>query len=1014
MNWIINRPKLVILFFVMLTAIGAISFLQMPQREIPEFSPPIGQITTAFPGATSEAVEQQVTNQIEEVLSQFDEIEQYQSVSAPSISLVTVELDESVGNVENVWNDISQSINQVATAFPDDAREPELDTDLGDQGLATYQITYDNNVSIEELQQTIETYASDISGLNDIIGLDVQGVLEKEISVMLDPEAMEDAEISFGQVMGILDGENDTAPIGAWQDERGTYPVNLDTYSSVELYNQLPVGVDEQGEIIRLSDVGTMEETYKQREEQVYYDGEQALSLTFTLRSGSSVPAAQNELDRFVEQLEGDLPEGAEMELLYTQSELVSELFVDLALSFAFAILAVLIVCSLGLRIGTALSVAFAVPISLSIGSIALPFFNVDLNQISLIAYILVLAILVDDAIVVNDNIERQLREGKAPKEAARKGTREVLVSVITSTIIVVFTFFPILFLPGGAGEFIRPLPVVVISAIMASTLVGLIAIPIYRVWKEKRKPSAKNERPAGILGPFLSKAGQTYSQKWMPNVVKHPFYVGFGGLLIGTAAYALIPWIPIEFFPDSDREEVFIETTLADGTPLEQTEEQSKEMAAWIAEHDFVQSVSTYTGTSIPRLFNYEGGGEESENMANFLVFIDKEQVEARAAMDEWSETLPETFENLESYEVSIIESGPPVGAPIAIEMTGPSISELMEKSAEAQDILANASGVVNVDDDVGTPVDSYLLELNRSTMEENGLASSDVAGALAAVGEGIPLGTFDVDGELIDWRIAYEGNEIDLLEQVTVTGNTQQAVALADLVSINEAEIQPRIPHQNGERTITIRAFPAEGQSADDIVAEVEDELFALEDGEHSIVIGGETSERTDVFIQIGQIFILVVFLILIVMVIQFYSITIPFIILSAVYLAFSGAMIGLFITQTGLGFMSLMGGVSLAGIVVRNGIVLIEFIEQRRKAGLSPKDAVLLAAEQRFRPIVLTSLTTIAGLLPIALGNSTLFKPLGITIVSGALFSAILTLFVVPALYLVRVRWKEGKIS
>ncbi len=341
----------------------------------------------------------------------------------------------------------------------------------------------------------------------------------------------------------------------------------------------------------------------------------------------------------------------------------------------------------------------------------------------------------------------------------------------------------------------------------------------------------------------------------------------------------------------------MFVETTLADGTPLAQTEEEAEAIASWLGRHDFVRSVSTYSGTSIPRLFNANGGGEESQNQANFLVFIDKEEIEARTAMDLWSETLPEAFSVIETYEVSIIESGPPVGAPIAIDISGPSIDELMVKSAEAKELLLNVDGVLNVDDTIGNPVQSYVVELNREAMEENGLTSDELSQSLAVLGEGIPLGTFDEDGELLDWRLVFEGDERELLDTVTIAGETGNRVPLTDVVSLSEEEIQPRIPRQQGERSVTVRAFPAENQSADDIIAEIEDELLALEESDYSVQIGGETSERTEVFVQIGQIFLIVVFLILIAMVIQFYSLTIPFIVLSAVYLAFSGAMIGLF---------------------------------------------------------------------------------------------------------------------
>ncbi|QDI90141.1 efflux RND transporter permease subunit [Salicibibacter halophilus] len=510
---------------------------------------------------------------------------------------------------------------------------------------------------------------------------------------------------------------------------------------------------------------------------------------------------------------------------------MVSELFTDLATSFAIAVVAILVVCSLGLRPSSAGSVAIAVPVSLSVGSIALPFTGVELSQISLIGFIIVLAILVDDGIVVNENIERKLREGSSPKEAAWTGTREVLVSVITSTVIIVFTFFPILFLPGGAGEFILPLPVVVISTIIASTFVSLLVIPIFRKWKEGRNSVSTERRPAGLIGPLLEKMSNIYSQRLMKGVIKHPFVVGLGGLLLGTAGFALIPWIPLELFPDSDREEVFIEASLEDGTPLEETQAYAQEMADWVSEEPFVQSVTSYTGTNIPELLEAEGSSEESENLANFLIYIDKDEIDARSAMDRWNEELPEAFGELQTYEVSIIESGPPVGAPIAIEIAGESISELMEKSDEAQQILADTEGVENVNDDVGSLVDSYRLEPDRDMMEEHQLDSSEISEALAVLEEGVPVGEFERDGELLDWRMTYQGNPLELLDEVTITGADDEAIALSDIVTVNEEMIQPRIPHMDGERTVMVTAFPGE-RSEEDIIDDAEDQLMNLEE--------------------------------------------------------------------------------------------------------------------------------------------------------------------------------------
>ncbi|RSL35162.1 efflux RND transporter permease subunit [Salibacterium salarium] len=734
---------------------------------------------------------------------------------------------------------------------------------------------------------------------------------------------------------------------------------------------------------------------------------------------------------------EKELPEGAEMEQLYTQADLVSELFSELFLAFAIAFLSVLLVCSIGLRFSTALSVAIAIPVSLAIAMIVLPFAGVGLDQISLIAFIISLGILVDDGIVVNENIDRRLRLGESPYHASVKGVRQVAVSVITSTLTVVFTFLPLLLLPGSAGAFIRPLPAVLIAAIIASTVVALVLIPIYRTIREEQKKTNRADPPSsstkssfppresktskttspGWFGHTIDNMASFYSRRILGKVVKRPLLISLSGLMVGTAAYGLIPFTPLEFFPDTDREEVFIEASLPEGTQLEDTEEKARDMEEWFYDKEEVESVSTYVGTTIPKIFgSSDGGGTPDSNDVNFLVYIDNEKTMARDAMNEWNVTLSDQFSEVEARG-SIVESGPPVGAPIAVEVSGDDMKGILEVTDDIESLFAGAEGVTNTDVDAGNDLSAYQFSPDRETLENTGVTSEAITQELRLLGEGVPVGEWQMNNEIIDMRMVYDTKGTvseDDIERVELTQQTNgaQRVFLADLVMRNETSSVQAIPHQNTERTVTVRAFLGD-QDADSILAETEEELDAIseESSDYTITVGGETSERTDVFIDIGQIFIVVVFLIMIVIAIQFYSLIMPFLILSAVYLAVAGAVLGLFITQTGLGFMSMMGAVSLAGIVVRNGIVMIEFMEQRRKEGMVLEEAVRMVGQERFRPIILTSLTSIAGLLPIALGNNPLFQPLGIAIVSGLVFSTILTLVVIPALYVLKAKMSKS---
>lgn len=1005
-SWIVQKRKITILFSIMFMLVGVLSFIQLPQREIPEISPAVAQITTVYPGASAEEVEQLVTNELELQLEQMTEIASLTSISTSGVSLVTVELEEGV-DANQLWNEVRQRITTASAQFPNDVQAPQMNNNLSVQGLATYQLTFDEDNQLSEVNEVIDRWNKRLVQLPDITTMQAQGALDKEISIQLDAAAMEENEVSVNQMIGVLNGELETIPPGEWKTEEYDYRVELNTYNSVSELESLPVGFSAENGVISIGDVATITETFKPATETITFNGEEAISLTFYLREGASVPKAQVALDSFVEEMRNDLPTGVEMTLLYSQAGLVEQLFKDLGISFAIAIVSVLVVCSLGLNVSTALSVALAIPVSLSLGAIVFPYTGVDLNQISLIAIIIALGILVDDGIVVNENIERRLKLGDKPFMAAINGTKEVTVSVITSTLTVVFTFLPLLLLPGQAGAFIRPLPVVLIATMIASTLVALFLIPIYRSLQKEKK----TRKSPGLIGPVFDKAASFYSKKLMTKVSRKPLLTVIIGFVLGTAAYGLIPFIPLEFFPDTDREEVFVEMKLPEGTSLLETERQSKEVEEFLSNIEYVDSVSTYVGTNIPRLFGPGGGGVAGDHVANFFVFINKDKISTRQARDIWSDVLKEQFSN-KTFTVSMIESGPPVGAPIAIQVKGDSIERLTEMTTDIKEILATADGVSTVSDDIGAPLKTIQFTPNRSELEASGLSSGELAQTLRLMGDGIPIGQLQQQEGLIDLRVSFDANQVDINDIMLQTPRAGM-VALSELVTEKESFTKAQIPHKNNVRTVTVRAYPTGDVNSDEILTATREQMEAVvADEGYQLVIGGETSARTDVFIDIGKIFIVVVFLILIVVAIQFYSLTIPILIMSTVYLAIAGALLGLFITQTGLGFMSMMGAVSLAGIVVRNGIVLMEFIEQRRKEGLGPVEAVIQASEQRFRPIVLTTLTSIAGLLPIALGNSTLFKPLGIAIVSGLVFSTLLTLFIVPALYLVQSKWRREK--
>jgi multidrug efflux pump subunit AcrB len=1000
---ILKKRKVVLLFIIMLFLVGIITFFQLPRREIPETELTLATITAIYPGARAELVESLVTNRIEEKLTSIAEIEEVTSVSKAEVSQVIISLAEDVDK-ERIWNQVRQRLKEAEDNFPEGVSEASFNDDLNMQGISLYQLTADSEEDLYQLSSVLEHWERRFLQLPGISRVNIQGMPEREVLISVNAERTNYLQIPLPRILETLRGEiNSTAP-GSWELYDYHYQLRADSYKQATDLEELIVLHRNNGELIRLGDIAAVKESFKPLTEVVNYQGQPAVSLSFFLNPGVDILKIDQELNRLMQEMQNQLPHSVEVVKVYSQAGPVKELFADLSKAFLIAMLLVLLICSLGFNLISALSVMLVIPLSLSLGIIAAPLLGVDMNQITLIGFIIVLGIIVDDSIVVNENIERHLRSGQEVFLSCINGTKEVMTSVISSTVIIVFTFFPLLFLSGASGDFARPLPVIIIFSIIASTTVALSIIPIYRqhiaekylVWASR----------TGYIGRVLEQAATYYAEKIVPFLTRKPKTVALLIIFLSFSIYLLIPFTPLEFFPDTEREEIFIEMKLPEGTTIDKTMVQAKQLQDWIVSQEEAREVSAFIGTPMPRLFGMTSSQGNEPNQAMFLVYINKDKALASTLKDQWNNQLIEEFPQAE-FNTSVVESGPPVGAPIAIRVKGQSFEELGLIGQEIRALLLQQPGVNSVSDDVGKSLATLSFQPKREAMQQWGVNNQAITQVLRLYGEGLPIGEFSSDQTLLDMRVEYKlekGTPLDNLHNMSVLSPTGDAVPLTSLVDLSPDFTVQSIPHHNYIPSLTVRGYLESNAKADGVLNDMGPELERImANYPNSIIeIAGETSARTDFFMEIGKIFVIVLFLILIVMAIQFYSLLIPLLIMSTVFLGTSGAILVLFITQTGLGFMSLMGIVSLAGISVRNGIILIDFMEQRRKNGAPLADAVQEACQKRLKPIILTSLTTILGLTPLIFSNILLFKPLAIAIAGGLMFSTCLTLFLLPALY------------
>lgn len=1017
-EYIVRKRKITLLFFVMIVLVGFLSFFQLPKQESPDIIINMATVTTIYPGASPEKVEQTVTKKLEEKINELQGLNYISSTSSLGVSSIIVETKSGV-DPKQKWDELRKKVKDAEADLPADAKQPIINDDLNRTFVQTLAVTADTTEQLYSLRDMMKSWKEQLRTIPNVADVTVEGLPEQEVHIEVDTQKLSQYGLTWAQVMMAVKKENEKIPLGDLTTDKRTYQLKLAETENVDELNQVIISRTSEGYPIYMKDIGTVKMTTESIKSMSYYNGKPSLSVSVNAETGSDVPSLQKRVDEMMVTLEKSLPVWAQTHSIYSQNERVDELFSDLTREMWIAIIAVLLVCTLGLNLITSFVVALAIPISLAVGLLFLPSLGISLNMISIVSLIIVLGILVDDAVVVNDNIERRLSVlGEKPLSAAVNGANEVSISIVTATLATIASFAPLMFLSGNAGQFIRPVPAIISLTMLASMIMSLTIIPIFRQWYEqRRKTSAEGYRkPAGLLGKQLNQLTKWYANKLMPKILRRPLMAGMIGVLIGTAAYGLIPLTPVQLFPNDDRPEFLVNIRVPVGSSIYETDRVVRGVSDWIRKQPAIESVASYAGGSAPKMFGGDTAAGSGITVGQLVVRFDEKKVKIEDMIEPWTEEFKKLYPEATILPTQL-EAGPPVGKPVVIRIYGEDIETLRSLSAQVKDVVANAQGTYDVQDNFG--VERYTLEfvVNKEQMEQKLVNYTDLSQTLRLVSEGITVSEFDSGTDLIDIKLFLQKNQEEpalLFQRLSIANARGEQIPLSQLAEVKPTFSTQAIPHRDLSRAVTISS-DLKDRTATDVMTELAPKLNGISWPEgYRFEVGGETSEQTDIFIDMGKLSILVVFLILILIAMQFYSLTIPVLVMSTVYLAVAGSLIGLFITQTPLGFMTMMGVISLSGIVVRNGIVFIEFIEEARHAGVELKQAVIHAGEARLRPILLTSMTAVAGLMPLAISGDVLFKPLAVTIISGLLFSTMLTLIVVPSFYTVLTQRKMKKLA
>lgn len=1013
MKYILERGKLFLFLIFIFMLIGVYVFTTLPQREIPETPPSLVLISTILPGAGPKEIENSITNPIEREIQKADGVASMQSISSNSASIITLEIEDGFDPDERV-NEIQQQVQRATGQFPDQAQTPTVEKLDLTFPLVSYMF-YGNEAELANMEKALAELSDEVESVDGVAGTTVKGLDSRQVLIELETERLAANQLQPFEVIESLQQANQPLSLGTHDNGNEQLVLTVQQGEGIEKLKALQVG----SAAVPLEDVAKIEFVDQETEDIVAFEGESAISYTVFLKTAQDVPSVDENVSKIIEAFIKDLPAGVAAERYESQAENVNAIFEGLYVSLLIAVLAVLVVTTAGLTIYGAFIVALTVLASVLIGLIPIPLMGVDLNQISVIGLIIAIGILVDDSIVVNDNIQRRYKLGDSPLDGAITGVREVYPSIISSSLAIVVTFSPLLFLSGGNGAFIKALPSILITTIIASTVLSITLVPMLQYLKTKRGVKKISDTP-GFLGKPLEWLAKFYSDKILRGVLKRPLLVGLSGLLIATGLLSLAFFTPFEFFPAADRKEVTMDVRLAEGTSIEETDEFLNELTEQIKDEDEnIVEISVFSGAGLPNLFA-SSMDNTGANTGQVAFRINRDETTAADFIEKWQPELRERYPDAEIFLNTIVQ-GPPTGAPVTATISGENLEELTAiRDSLKEKMLENGADVVT--DDLGDEVPSIEYVPNTVALEENGIALSTVTGQLQLLTQGVPVPGIYVEQTPYDVVLKQAGIEtgepIDLAQfQLPAAAESAppgppQLIGLDELLTAEETAAIAQIPHQNAERAITLKAFGEVDGFKDKMLESVDAQKEELAEG-YEISTGGENSDQQAFFTEIGILFLVVILLVYLVIAFQFKSFSLPFLVLLAVYLGISGAILGLFITQTPLSFLGVMGIVSLTGIVVRNAVVLIDFVETRRLSGnFEIKEAIMESGYARIKPIILTSVTSIVALIPVALTGDPLFEALAITIIAGLAFSSLFTLVMIPSLYLVFYRINHRK--
>lgn len=1014
----IRRDRVTGVLIAVLLLSGVSAYFAMPQQMDPGFIIRTAQIVTRFPGASPDRVEQLVTDPIEQAAQSIPELDFISSKSRTGVSVVAVNIREEFSDMRPIWDSLRRKIDAIKKDLPSGIVGPEINDELGDTYPMLFSMTGDG-FSDHELSEIAEVIRDELLHIKGVAKVEVLGEQEERVFVEYSNARLRQMGLSPGFLQNVLQARNIIMPGG--EIDLGPERISLEpsgNFVSVEELGRTLVQLPGGG-LSYLGDITEIRRGYIDPPRgRVTVGGRRALTFAVSMSDGDNLVELGATIKTFFDDLPARYPHGIDFELTYFQPKDVSakvEEFVSSVVQAVAIVLGVMLV-TLGLRTG--LIVSALIPAAMVITIWVLSLIGESLNQMSLAALIIALGLLVDNAIVVSESIMVRMGNGEKTFEAAVGACRELQTPLLVSSLTTAAAFLPIYLAESMVGEYTGSLFTVVSITLLVSWMLALTMTPLLCTWFMKVEPSGDD-----FGGAFY----RTY-RGLLGWVLRHKVVVL--GMVIAAFVGSLQLWqfVPQIFFPSQGTPFFMAGLTLPPGTSIETTEDMAsavdhfleQELATNEQRQEGIKSWTTFIGETPPTFtLGYTPSPSEG-GYCELMVHTTSEET-VPDLMDRLRRFVIERFPDVHTH-IRMLSAGPPVDKPVQIRISGPDTDKVFALVDEVRAKLGTIDGTRNIDHDWGARVKKIAVRIDEQRARRAGVTNQDVAMAMQSFLSGMETTRYREEDESIPIlvrSVATDRRDLGHVRSLAVfSSRGGGSVPLSQVADISLQWEPSAVLRRDRYRTATVEAGLEDGVTAMEVFSAIRPWLEEQDDGwdlGYRWEFGGEFESSVKANASIGVKLPIAGLVILLLLVSQFNSLRKPAIVLSTIVLALIGVVIGLVVMRSSFGFMTLLGVVSLAGIVINNAIVLLDRIQiEIEDNGMEPAAAIVSAAQQRARPIALTTATTVASLIPLYMSGGAMWKPMAVAIMYGLVFSTVLTLVVVPLLYALMFRVKAGQPS